>query len=122
MSAANPAAESGRPSVELLTIPETALLLDVGVTGVHQLVKDGQLVAIREPGGRRAIPRAFVAGGTVVKGLRAVVTLLRDNKYTDDEIVDWLFRPDDSLPGTPIQALADNRGTEVRRRAQAAGY
>jgi hypothetical protein len=36
--------------------------------------------------------------------------------------VTWLFRADESLPGTPIQALRDNRGTEVKRRAQVAGY
>ena len=29
------------------------------------------------------------------------------------------FTADDSPPGTPAQALAENRGPEVRRRAQA---
>ena len=42
--------------------------------------------------------------------------------FTDDEIVDWLHRADDSLPGTPLEALRANRGTEIKRRAQAAGY
>jgi hypothetical protein len=51
-----------------------------------------------------------------------VITLLRDARYQDEEIVDWLFRADDSLPGTPIQALRENRGTEIKRRAQAAGF
>ena len=34
----------------------------------------------------------------------------------------WAFTPDDSLPGTPAAALAENRGTEVKRRAQALGF
>jgi hypothetical protein len=54
--------------------------------------------------------------------LSSVITLLRDARYADAEIIDWLLRPDDSLPGTPAQALAENRGTEVKRRAQAAGF
>jgi len=48
--------------------------------------------------------------------------LLRDGGYEDHEIVDWLFRVDDSLPGTPVQALRENRSREVKRRAQVAGY
>jgi hypothetical protein len=57
-----------------------------------------------------------------VKSLTAVITLLRDAKYSDEEIVDWLYREDDTLPGTPIVALRENRGNEVKRRAQAAGF
>ena len=34
----------------------------------------------------------------------------------------WLFRADESIPGTPIAALQANRGTEIKRRAQAAGF
>jgi hypothetical protein len=93
--------------LDLVSLPEAA---------------DGQLVTITDADGRRAVPRAFVAGGTVLKGLPSVITLLRDAKYTDPEIVDWLFRADETLPGNPVQALAANRGTEVKRRAQASGY
>ena len=34
----------------------------------------------------------------------------------------WLFTPDDSLPGTPADALRAGRKTEVRRRAQALAF
>jgi hypothetical protein len=77
---------------------------------------------VRDVEGARCVPAAFIHEGTVVKGLPGVVTLLRDAGYQDDEIVTWLFRADESLPGTPIQALRNNRGTEVKRRAQVAGY
>ncbi|MGX7680442.1 Rv2175c family DNA-binding protein [Jatrophihabitans sp. DSM 45814] len=107
---------------EPISLPAVAELLGVPITAVHQLIKDGKLVVISDAQGRRSVPRGLVAGGVVVKHLPAVITLLRDARFSDAEIVDWLFRADDSLPGTPAQALADNRATEVKRRAQAAGY
>lgn len=107
---------------ELITLPDAAELLGVPITAVHQLIKDGKLVIGIDATGRRCVPRPLIAGGSVVKHLPAVITLLRDARFADEEIIGWLFRPDDSLPGTPAQALMDNRATEVKRRAQAAGY
>jgi hypothetical protein len=84
--------------------------------------------------GARLIPAEFVQDGHIVKALRAVITLLRDARFDDAEIVDWLFRPDDALvpavgndagsgdDSTPIAQLRDNRGREIKRRAQAAGF
>ncbi|MEU8589886.1 Rv2175c family DNA-binding protein [Streptomyces sp. NPDC048664] len=103
-----------------LTLPDIAEAFGVEVTRVRQLVKDGQLIAVRR-GENRAlhVPAAFVDGDKVVKGLSGTLTLLRDDGFTDEEMIEWLFTPDPSLPGTPAQALAENRGTEVKRRAQA---
>ena len=106
----------------MVSVDEAAELLGVSAKRVHQLVGDGELVAIREDGGTRRIPADFLQDGAVVKALAAVITLLRDAHYQDDEIVEWLFREEDSLPGTPIQALRENRGREVKRRAQVAGF
>lgn len=108
--------------MDLLTLPGTAEALGVQITRAHQLIRDGQLVALRGADGVRRVPADFILDGVVVKGLPAVITLLRDARYGDDEIVEWLFREDESLPGAPITALRENRGTEVKRRAQAAGY
>lgn len=103
-----------------LTLPDIAEQLDVEVTRVRQLVKEGQLIAVRR-GENRAlhVPAAFIAGDKVVKGLSGTLTLLRDDGFTDEEMLEWLFTPDPTLPGTPAQALGENRGTEVKRRAQA---
>jgi hypothetical protein len=106
----------------LISLPDAAELLGVPILRVHQLLKDRQLVVTVDDEGRRVLPRIFVAGGTVLKALPSVITLLRDGGYTDSEIIEWLLRADDSLPGTPAQALAENRGTEVKRRAQAAAF
>ena len=50
------------------------------------------------------------------------IALLRDAGYSDDEALRWLTTPDDTLPGTPLQALHENRATEIKRRAQALGF
>lgn len=57
--------------------------------------------------------------GEVVKGLAGTLTLLADHGLSEEESIEWLFTPDASLPGRPIDALREDRGTEVRRRAQA---
>jgi excisionase family DNA binding protein len=115
-----PAALSGLVEA-WMTVPDAADALGVSVTDVRQLLRDGQLVAVREePGAPLRIPAAFFVDGQVLKGLPGVVTLLRDARFDDAELVRWLFTADDSLPGTPVAALAENRGREVRRRAQAA--
>jgi Rv2175c C-terminal domain of unknown function len=69
-----------------------------------------------------SVPAAFLDGKQVLKGLPGTLTLLADNRFSDEEALRWLFTADDSLPGTPVQALTENRGTEVRRRAHALGF
>lgn len=114
--------ETDLDDLDLLALPDVAARLELPITRVHQLLRDGALIAVHPGDGPRAVPAAFVDGGVIVKGLTGVITVLRDARYTDEEIVDWLFRQDASLPGTPIAALRENRGTEIKRRAQAAGF
>ena len=109
--------------MELLTFDQAAQALGTRVTRVTQYLSDGLLVATVDPAtGRRGVPAEMILDGEIVKSLPAVITLLRDARFTDEEIVDWLDRTDDSLPGTPITALRENRGSEVKRRAQVAGF
>lgn len=108
--------------IEWATVPDVAEALGVEVTKVRQLIREGKLLALREgEGAPLRIPAAFVQDGAIVKHLPGVITLLRDARYGDDEAVQWLFA-DDGLPGSPIEALRENRGTEVKRRAQALGF
>lgn len=103
-----------------LNVPEISELLGVQVTRVRQLIKEGQLIAVRRGENRvLMVPAEFIGDGRVVKGLPGTLTLLRDDGFSDEEMLEWLFTPDDTLPGTPAQALRENRGTEVKRRAQA---
>ncbi|ABW11278.1 hypothetical protein Franean1_1840 [Parafrankia sp. EAN1pec] len=108
-------------TMDWLNVPDVAESLGVPVTRVRQMVRDRTLLARRVDGVLK-VPAAFIQDGAVVKGLPGLLTLLFDAGYNDDEALDWLFREDPSLPGTPVQALAENRGKEVRRRAQALGF
>ncbi len=104
--------------ISWLDVSEVAQRLGVPVSRVRQLVRERQLVGLRTDGELR-IPADFLDGTVIVKHLPGVAMLLRDGGFTDEEAVRWLFTSEDSLPGTPIQALRDNRATEVKRRAQA---
>lgn len=106
-----------------LTLPEAAEQLDVPVTRARQLVAERQLLAVRR-GENNAlmVPAEFVQDGRVLKGLQGTLTLLLDARYSDEDAMRWLFTADDTLPGSPVEALVANRGTEVKRRAQALGY
>ena len=108
---------------EWLTVPDVAERLGIDVVKVRALLKDRQLLA-RRRGERNvlSIPAEFVQDGAVLKGLPGTLVLLADARYSDDEAMRWLFTADDTLPGTPVDALRGNRGTEVRRRAQALGF
>ena len=108
--------------MELLTFPAVADALGVPVNRIDQYVRDGHLVAVRDGKGAKCVPAEFIQDGALVKALHSVITMLRDARFEDSEIVDWMFREDDSLPGCPIEALRANRGSEVKRRAQVAGY
>lgn len=108
------------PDVDVLSFSAAARLLGTAVTRVEQLVRDRELLAFkrnRVP----VVPAVFVEADErrVLKGLTGLITVLHDGGYDDSDILRWLFTPDDTLPGAPVDALAGNRGKEVTRRAQA---
>lgn len=93
--------------------------LGVGVSTVRTMIRNNQLAeAVPVAGEGPKVPALFLQDGELVKGLPGLITVLHDGGYTDREIIAWLFI-DDDLPGRPIDALRENRGTEVKRRAQA---
>lgn len=103
-----------------VTLPDIAEILGVDILKVRQQLKERKFLAVRR-GEHRAlqVPADFFQDGNIVKGLVGTLTLLADSGFTDEEALEWLFTADDTLPGTPVQALQENRMTEVRRRAQA---
>jgi excisionase family DNA binding protein len=101
-----------------LTVPDAAERLAVDVTKVRQLLRERKLIGVRR-GGVLRVPALFIQDAAVLKGLPGTLTVLSDSGFSDDEALRWLFTPDDSLPGSPVRALVENRGTEVKRRAQA---
>ena len=107
---------------EWLEWSEVAELLGVTPAKVRSMVKDHELAqAVPVPGAGPRVPAAFIQDGQVVKGLPGLLTLLHDHRFDDRECIAWLFT-DDDLPGRPIDALRENRGSEVKRRAQVLEY
>jgi hypothetical protein len=106
---------------EMLSYTDAANLLGLGVTGVKQLVTDHQLLALKTADGV-VIPAACFDGEAPVKHLSGVLHLLHDAGYSPEEAYTWMTTPDESLPGTPLQALHENRATEIKRRAQALAF
>ncbi len=111
-------AEVDQLIAEWRTVPEVADQLGMDVAKVRQLLRERKLLAVRTDGVLK-VPAAFVQADAVLKGLPGTLTVLADAGFSDDEALRWLFTPDQSLPGSPVQALVENRGTEVKRRAQA---
>lgn len=114
-------------SEDVATLPaaEVAQLLSLPVSRIAQLVRDGQLLALRR-GGDTVVPADFFhstdEGTAIVKGLSGTIIVLRDGGYSDGDILRWLFAEEDSLPGTPIGALRAGRHREIKRRAQAMAF
>jgi hypothetical protein len=93
--------------------------LGVTVAKVRTMIRDHELAAaVPTPGAGQQIPAGFIQDGLPVKGLPGLLTVMHDNGYDDRECIAWLHI-DQDLPGRPIDALRENRGSEVKRRAQA---
>jgi hypothetical protein len=105
-----------------LTIPEVADRLGLPPSRVKQFLRERKLLAVQRPTGTFAVPAAFLDGDQIVRGLPGTLTLLFDCGFAEPEAMRWLFTVDETLPGTPIQAIAEHRGTEVNRRAQALAF
>jgi hypothetical protein len=106
-----------------LTLPELAEALGLDVARVRRMHAEGHFLA-RRRGVRSvlSVPAEFVLDGDLLKGLAGTITVLCDAGYAEEEALAWLFTGDATLPGSPVNALRENRGTEVRRRAQALAF
>ncbi len=94
-------------------------LLGVTPAKVRTMIKDHEIAdAVPRSGTPPSVPVAFFQDGLIVKGLPGLLTVLHDNNFNDRECIAWIFI-DDDFPGRPIDALRENRGSEVKRRAQA---
>ncbi len=110
---------------EWTTVPDVAELLDLSLARVRQLLADRHLLSLRVgPRNVVSIPAKFVTEEGPRPELRGTFTVLADGGMNDEEILRWLFTPDETLPveGAPIDALLAGHKTEVRRRAQAMAF
>ena len=117
---------AGPSAIEWWSIPEVAAALGVRDRDVRSLISDRSLVSVRRDGRAPTVPAGLIvaegAGSAIVPGLRGTIILLGDSGFDDAEIVDWLFRSNDELGSTPVEALVALRTHAVRRAAQALGF
>jgi len=106
---------------EWLTLKEAAAPLGVSPNRIKTLIRENRMMGVVR-GGQLSVPAAFIDGDDLVKGLPGTLVLLTDAGFSTEEALRWLFTHDDTLPGSPIQAMRENRGTEVRRRAQGLAF
>ena len=122
-SATSTGTDLGRLIGEWLAWDEAGDRLHVSVSKVRQLIREHHLAAaVPAPGAGQKVPAELIMDGEVVKGVPGVLTVLHDGGYDDRAALTWLFTDDPTLPGRPIDALRENRGAEVKRRAQAMAF
>lgn len=106
----------------MLPLPDVADLLGLPVSRVHQLVRDQKLIALRR-NGVVSIPAKFLdEDGQPLKQLAGLIAVMTDGGYGHPAILRWLYTPDDTLPGTPVDVLRGQHAREVIRRAQAMAF
>lgn len=108
-----------------LALPDIAERLGISVTAVRRFLEDGELLASRR--GERSVlrvPAAFIDDEGPLPALKGTFTVLADAGMNSEEIIDWLFEPDATLPvpGGPIDAIRAGFKTEVRRRAMETAF
>lgn len=108
-----------------LTVPDIGEMMGLRLSDVRQLIEDRQVLGLRVgPRNVMSVPSRFFNDAGPLPELPGTFTVLGDGRMSDEEILRWLFTPDDSLPvpGAPIDALLAGFKTEVRRRAMEAAY
>jgi hypothetical protein len=103
---------------DMLSLTAAAERLGISPASVKTMVTEHKLIAIRTEEGL-VVPADALDGEFPVKHLSGVLHLLHDAGFSVEEAYTWMTTEDESLPGTPLQALQENRATEVKRRAQA---
>jgi hypothetical protein len=121
---------TGEDSLEALvgewaTVPDIAERWRVPLSRVRQHLADRELLSWRT--GERgvvSVPAKFLDESGPRHELKGTFTVLADGGMNDEEILRWLFTPDETLPveGAPIDALIAGHKTEVRRRAQVTAF
>ncbi|MGB3184888.1 MAG: Rv2175c family DNA-binding protein [Ornithinimicrobium sp.] len=104
---------------EWLSVPDIMERAGTPQATVRTWLADRDLIGMRRgPNHALMVPAAFVLPAGPLKSLRGTVSVLGDSGLSDPEILTWLGRSDDTLPGgSAIGGLLAGHKTEVRRRA-----
>jgi hypothetical protein len=100
-----------------LTLPELVEVLGEPLGRVRRLLDDKHLIGSRREGPLK-VPSAFIVDGRPLASLRGTLIVLGDAGFSDDEAIDWLLTPEETIGVPPLEALRAGRKSEVRRVAQ----
>ena len=118
MSEQDTSSDLGALVPEWLDWAAAAEALGASVNQIRTMIREHHLAAaVPTPGAGQQIPAELIKDGEIVKGVPGLLTVLHDHGFDDRECIEWIFT-DADLPGRPIDALRENRGAEVKRRAQ----
>ena len=104
-------------STEWLTIPELVEVLGESQGRIRRLLAEHYLAGSRRHGAL-SVPSVFIADGHPLPSLRGTIIALQDAGFDDEELIDWLLAPEESLGRAPIEALHAGHKSEVRRIAR----
>jgi len=101
-------------------VPDVMERTGASVQEVRRWLQERDVVGRRRgPDRVMMVPAGFIDDEGPLPALRGTITVLADGGQSDEEIIDWLHAPDDSMTGgSAIASLHAGAKTEVRRRAQ----
>ncbi|KJL42503.1 MULTISPECIES: Rv2175c family DNA-binding protein [Microbacterium] len=108
---------ASRFETDWLTLPDLVEVLGEPLGRVRRLLDEYYLVGSKRDGVLK-VPSVFVVDGHPLSSLRGTVIVLHDGGFSDDEAIDWLLSPEESLGHAPIESLLAGRKSEVRRVAR----
>jgi len=110
-------AAAPRFETDWLALPDLVEVLGEPLGRVRRLIDESYLVGSKRDGVFK-VPSVFVVDGHPLSSLRGTVIVLHDAGFSDDEAIDWLLTPEESLGHAPIESLLAGRKSEVRRVAR----
>ncbi len=109
--------DNTRTPTEWLALPDLVELTGETLGRVRRYLDESFLIGSRR-NGTFQVPAVFLVDGQPLSSLRGTVIALRDAGLTDDEAIDWLLDPEESIGQAPIASLLQGRKSEVRRIAR----
>ena len=106
-----------RTPTDWLTMPDLVEATGESLSRVRRYLDEAYLIGSRR-NGAFAVPGIFLVDGAPLSSLRGTIIALRDAGLTDDEAIDWLLDPEESIGQAPIASLLQGRKSEVRRVAR----
>lgn len=104
-----------------LTVPEVADQLNIPLGRVRRLIEEHVLFSVKRDG-VQMIPAELIVDGEPLASLRGTIVVLLDSGFDYQGALEWLYKFDDALPGTPMEFLLKGHKSAVRRLAMSLAF